>query len=247
MLAKFLAFLLQSKAAAVSAVLLVGTTGALVSASTQNGVTTITVTPAANSASPATNANLVAVTTKTEDEDKNEKAQSCAADQSLVDAVKTVNSTFAQDHTALMHLRGDKRGDAAEKVLESTDKTLKQIRHAAVEAIHDLNTCAKQADQDKESAEQDEDKTDNDNDKDTDNDDDKSTSATNTNTTTAGTNTATKHTITFTATDAKGIADEAVKLMTDAMADAKAKLAALPATPTKKSSDREHSEQSEHD
>ena len=52
MFAKLLALLLQSKGAAISTVFVLGTTGALVSATTQNGVTTITVTPAAESASP---------------------------------------------------------------------------------------------------------------------------------------------------------------------------------------------------
>ena len=205
MLAKLLALLLQSKAAAISAVLLVGTTGALVSASTQNGVTTITVTQESPSASPDTD-----VTNKTSEHD-NDKDEDAKCDTSaLRDAVHAVNSTFSKDHTALMHMRRDERGSAATRIVESTDKLLKQIREAAVQAIHATNTCAKQEDQDKDE---------NDSDKDEDH-------------ATTGT---TSNTVTFTATDAKGIADEATNLMTLAFNDAKAKLAALPASPKGKS------------
>src|SRR3989442_275564 len=44
MFAKLITLLLQSKAAALTGVFVIGTTGALVSATTQNGVTTVTIT-----------------------------------------------------------------------------------------------------------------------------------------------------------------------------------------------------------
>jgi hypothetical protein len=230
MLAKLLAFLLQSKAAAISAVLVVGTTGALVSASTQNGVTTITVTQS-TSASPDSTTTLV-VTDKSKDgdsdKDDEDKANTASCDTSaLRDAVHAVNGAFSQDHTALMHLRRDHRGSAADQLVESTDKALKQIRQAAVKAIEATNTCAKQEDQDKDE---------NDSDKDSDNDKDEHHT-----TTGAPTNTTT---VTFTETDAKGIAADAISRMTTAFNDAKTKLAALPATP--KAHDDSHRTTTEH-
>ena len=76
MLAKLLALLLQSKAAAISAVLVVGTTGALVSASTENGVTTITVTQAtqSSSVSPNNETNEVATDKDTEKDSDNDNS-----------------------------------------------------------------------------------------------------------------------------------------------------------------------------
>jgi hypothetical protein len=233
MLAKLLALLLQSKAAAVSAVLLVGTTGALVSASTQNGVTTITVTPQATqstSVSPEDATNAVATDTDTEkdsDKDDADKANTTTTTTScdttaLRDAVKTVNTTFSQDHTALMHMRRDERTSAATSILESTDKVLKQTREAAVQAILATSTCATQEDQDSEN------ETENDTDK-----DEHTTTGTQSNTTATST-------VTFTETDAKAIADDATNRMNLAFNDAKTKLAALPASGPKKDSNNTH-------
>jgi hypothetical protein len=214
MLAKLLALLLQSKAAAISAVLLVSTTGAVVSASTQSGVTTITVTPATESqgTSPNTEATTQVATDKDADndaEDNDDKTAKTAATcdtTALRDAVKAVNTTFSQDHTALMHMRRDRRSSAASQIVESTDKLLKQTRHAAVQAILATSTCVEQEDQDNE----------------TDNDDHAKAST---------------PSITFTETDPKGIADDATNRMTLAFNDAMTQLAALPAPAPKKDSD----------
>ena len=217
MLAKLLALLLQSKAAAISAVLVVGTTGALVSASTENGVTTITVTQAtqSSSVSPNNETNEVATDKDTEkDSDNDDKTSTTAScdTTALRDGVTRVNTTFSQDHTALMHTRRDERGSAATQIVESTDKLLKQIRQAAVQAIHSTNTCATQEDQDSE------------NEADNDKDEHETTRSNTTNT----------NTVTFTETDAKAIADDATTRMTAAFNEAKTKLAALPASAPKK-------------
>src|SRR5436190_1762892 len=148
MLAKLLALLLHSKSAAVSAVFVLGTTGALVSATTQNGVTTITVTQTTESSSQ--------VTTSDKDNDKDEhsstksppttttaNAQSCAADaQARNVAVRTVDTTFVQDFTALNTLARTK-GEKGKEAAKTADKVLMQLRQdAAKSTIEALPTVA---------------------------------------------------------------------------------------------------------
>jgi hypothetical protein len=71
--------------------------------------------------------------------------------------VKTVDSAFTGFHTDLEHLRKDAKTDAARSTLESGDRLLAQIRQDAVKAIHATNPCAKNDDEDKDN-DQDEDK-----------------------------------------------------------------------------------------
>jgi hypothetical protein len=219
MLAKLLALLLQSKAAAISAVLVVSTTGAVVSASTQNGMTTVAVTPATQSqgSSPSTEATTLATgkdadNDAEDNDDKTAKTAATCDTTALRDAVKAVNTTFSQDHTALMHVRRDRRGSAARQIVESTDRLLKQTRQAAVQAILATSTCAKQDDEDNETE--------------TDNDTDEQPKAG-----------APSNAITFTEADPKGIADDATNRMTLAFNDAKTQLAALPASAPKNARD----------
>ena len=223
MLAKLLALLLHSKSAAVSAVFVLGTTGALVSATTQNGVTTITVTQTTESSSQ--------VTTSDKDNDKDEhsstksppttttaNAQSCAADaQARNAAVRTVDTTFVQDFTALNTLartKGEKGKDAA----QTADKVLMQLRQDAVKAIHATGTACVKEDND-ESADADEDTAEGaDEDKNDEQDnDDKTTAATTTTTTTV-----------TTGADPAAIAADAVAKMTLAFNTAKSTIEALP-------------------
>jgi len=223
MLAKLLALLLHSKSAAVSAVFVLGTTGALVSATTQNGVTTITVTQTTESSSQ--------VTTSDKDNDKDEhsstksppttttaNAQSCAADaQARNVAVRTVDTTFVQDFTALNTLARTK-GEKGKEAAQTADKVLMQLRQDAVKAIHATGTACVKEDND-ESADADEDTAEGaDEDKNDEQDnDDKTTAATTTTTTTV-----------TTGADPAAIAADAVAKMTLAFNTAKSTIEALP-------------------
>ena len=223
MLAKLLALLLHSKSAAVSAVFVLGTTGALVSATTQNGVTTITVTQTTESSSQ--------VTTSDKDNDKDEhsstksppttttaNAQSCAADaQARNAAVRTVDTTFVQDFTALNTLARTK-GEKGKEAAQTADKVLMQLRQDAVKAIHATGTACVKEDND-ESADADEDTAEGaDEDKNDEQDnDDKTTAATTTTTTTV-----------TTGADPAAIAADAVAKMTLAFNTAKSTIDALP-------------------
>ena len=223
MLAKLLALLLHSKSAAVSAVFVLGTTGALVSATTQNGVTTITVTQTTESSSQ--------VTTSDKDNDKDEhsstksppttttaNAQSCAADaQARNAAVRTVDTTFVQDFTALNTLARTK-GEKGKEAAQTADKVLMQLRQGAVKAIHATGTACVKEDND-ESADADEDTAEGaDEDKNDEQDnDDKTTAATTTTTTTV-----------TTGADPAAIAADAVAKMTLAFNTAKSTIEALP-------------------
>ena len=223
MLAKLLALLLHSKSAAVSAVFVLGTTGALVSATTQNGVTTVTLTQTTESPSQ--------VTTSDKDNDKDEhsstksppttttaNAQSCAADaQARNAAVRTVDTTFVQDFTALNTLARTK-GEKGKEAAQTADKVLMQLRQDAVKAIHATGTACVKEDND-ESADADEDTAEGaDEDKNDEQDnDDKTTAATTTTTTTV-----------TTGADPAAIAADAVAKMTLAFSTAKSTIEALP-------------------
>jgi len=155
MLAKLLSLLLHAKSGAISGVLLLGATGALVSVSASNGVTTVTITEA--SPSPAT---AVTMTTRTDtetpkpaDSDSPKLSSSTTSSTACSDEAKAlalqvqrVDSAFSGFHTDLMHLRGLRAAD----VLATADATLKADRQAAVKAIHATATqaCAKQDDED---------------------------------------------------------------------------------------------------
>ena len=233
MLAKLLALLLHSKSAAVSAVFVLGTSGALVSATTQNGVTTVTVTQTTEASSQ--------VTTSDKDNDKDEhsstksppttttaNAQSCAADaQARNAAVRTVDTTFVQDFTALNTLARTK-GEKGKEAAQTADKVLMQLRQDAVKAIHATGTACVKEDND-ESADADEDTAEGaDEDKNDEQDnDDKTTAATTTTTTTV-----------TTGADPAAIAADAVAKMTLAFNTAKATIDALPTVAQKDATTR---------
>ena len=231
MLAKLLALLLQSKSAALSAVFVIGTTGALVSATTQNGVTTITVTQTSSPTAtptrtprPTPTTTVAAPAAAPRDSTTGTGAASDCADQahSRSDAVRTVNTTFAQDHTALVKLAA-KKGDAARQTAAKADELLKQIREAAVIAIQATNTCVEDEDKNESADEDKSASADEDNDERGDQEEDGDKRA-------GGAAGATTSTATFTGTDPKAIADQAVAAMTLAFNTAKAAIDALPAT-----------------
>ena len=231
MLAKLLSLLFHAKAGMLSGVLLLGATGALVSVSASNGVTTVTITQPSASPSAALTTTATRSPKPTESPEPSESPKLSSPTSSSTTActdeakalelqVQRVDTAFSGYHVDLMHLRGQR----ATTLIETADATLKQIRQAAVKAIHATATatCAKQDDEDQTDTDQNEVK--DTEDKDTEDTDD--TSVVTPATTVAfvsddandesndgdhGKTTTTP--VTFTGTDAAGIADQAIAAM----------------------------------
>ena len=186
---------LHAKTGLIAGIFVLGTTGALVTATVQNGVTTITITEAgpstsaANltltspspSASPTASptatataaANTALISSSTQTRETGTTSTTCDATQAhaAADAVKEVNSAFSQYHTDLAHSRKDAKGDSARSIIENADKALKEIRQNAVKAIHATVKCGDEKDDEDANTQ---DKTENDDeDQNDDNDDSK--------------------------------------------------------------------------
>jgi hypothetical protein len=211
MLAKLLSLLFHAKAGLLSGVLLIGATGALVSVSASNGVTTITITQP--SGSPVTMAaNRSPKPSKSPEASESPKLSSstssvCSdAAKALSLQVQRVDTAFSGFHVDLMHLRGTR----SVVVIETADVTLKHVRQAAVKALHATlsTTCTKTDDEDKADNDDEDDSTaasgttslNTDREKDEDSDAD-------------GHAKPATSPITFTGTDAAGIADQAIAAM----------------------------------
>src|SRR5260370_13474720 len=160
MLGKLLTLLLHAKSGAISGLFLLGATGALVSVSTQNGVTTITITEASPSpsasASPTASASRPAspsASASASASPSSSPSSSSCADQAkaLAFQVQRVDTAFKGFHTDLMKLRGTR--SIAD--IEKADVMLKRIRQAAVKAIHKTfdKSCIKKDDDEDESSE----------------------------------------------------------------------------------------------
>src|SRR4051812_6350785 len=187
---RLLELFFHAKSGVFAGILLVGTTGALVTATVSNGVATITITQASASpstsasaspsASPSTSASqtaspTISVSPNASPTTSPSSAPSSSADanacntqaHAAADAVKTVNTAFSHFHTDLMHLRTDKKGDAAKNLVDNADTLLGDIRQNAVKAIHATNACAKNDDEekaDKDNDDEDKDEDENDSD-----------------------------------------------------------------------------------
>lgn len=146
MFGKFLSLLLHAKSGAISGLFLLGATGALVSVSTQNGVTTITITEASPSpsasasASASPSASPTATPTATASpsaspllSSPSSSTTACTDEaKALAFQVQRVDKAFSGFHTDLMKLRGQR--SVAD--IEKADVMLKVIRQSAVRAIH---------------------------------------------------------------------------------------------------------------
>lgn len=238
MLEKLLALLLHAKAGAITGTLLLGATGALVSVSAANGVTTVTVTQASptptattpsSSTSPAPNLFVPASSepTVSTSPKPTEKPDQCA-DQAHAIAfqVQRVDSAFKGFHTDLMQLRDTRSRDT----LTTADKTLKAIREAAVKAIHKTRTCEAKKDDDDE-------------DKDEDKDEDSSASSSDKQHGDDHKDGDKDHkgpAVTFTGTDATAIADQAIAAMQTAFDVAKNAPATTPKAASTHKPDESH-------
>ena len=213
MLAKLIELLIHAKAGVVSGVFLLGATGALISVSASNGVTTVTITEASPSpttaVAPVTAPLVEAPASPKAAESKKVSTDStaCAAEaQAISFQVKRVNTAFSGFHTDLEKLRKDHSKDA----LETSDKVLKEIRQSAVKAIHATRTC-KDDDEDEDADEADKTSASND-DEDKDEDKDEDEDSNDDHKTTSG--------LTFTGT-AASIAQQAIDAMQVAFDSAK--------------------------
>jgi hypothetical protein len=150
MLAKLLSLLIHAKSGAISGVFLLGATGALVSVSASNGVTTITITEASPSpsASANTSPNVTSRTASPSPKPSGSPSLSavttpataaCTEEATaLAFQVQRVNTAFVGFHTDLEKLRGFRdRG-----TLAKADGMLRLIRHSATKAIHATATAA---------------------------------------------------------------------------------------------------------
>lgn len=233
MLEKLLELLLSAKSGAVAAVFLIGTTGALVTATVQNGVTTITVTPQATAsatvsptetatATPTATTTATATPSSPGSSTSSPSANCSDAAHAMAAALQEVNGAYDKYHSSLERSREKARTSTLRTDLVNADNLLKQIRTQADQKIHSLFTCAKGEDQDQEHAKsQDQDSKDNDEE----DNDEKSASSSPAVTTTATPTPTPTPTATSTATtapssaplvtgnDAKSVADSAVAAM----------------------------------
>src|SRR5438270_3284243 len=120
MLGKLLSLLLHAKSGAISGLFLLGATGALVSVSTQNGVTTITMTEASPSPSASTSASAhpsanpsASASPKPSSSPISlsplKPADACTDEaKALAFQGKRVDEAFKGFHTDLMKLRGQR-------------------------------------------------------------------------------------------------------------------------------------------
>jgi hypothetical protein len=153
MFAKFLELLLHAKAGAISGVFLIGATGALVSVSTSNGVTTIVLTDPSPTPSASASASPSGTTSPTASPTASPSATASATPSSspstapsacsdevkaLALQVQRVNSAYVDFNKQLAALRGER--DRA--TLAKADLTLQLVRRAAVKAIHATATVS---------------------------------------------------------------------------------------------------------
>jgi hypothetical protein len=219
---KLLSLLLHAKGGAVATVLVLGASGALVTATVQSGATTVTITQpsAATTGSDTTTGStttpnntvtqtvlaLFSRTQAADDPTAPATGNGCSdAAHAMNVQVKAVNETFKTDHQAIEKQRKDAKTDAARKALNDADKVIRETRQAAVKAIHLLfksDECKGNGDEDKDT----EDTEDADNDS--------------------------TITVAISCTDAKACADAAIKAMNDEVTALTATLSALTTAPT---------------
>ena len=229
MLEKLLSLLLHAKGGAVATVLVLGASGALVTATVENGLTTVAITqPSTTTATETTTTNTTTTnpailalfnrTSAEQDPTAPATGNGCSdAAHATNEQVMRVNDAYKTDHAAVLALSKDAPKTAeARKLVKDADSKIKDIRQAAVKAIHELfksDECKGNADEDS------------DQDEDSDNDEDGATGATGATTTTTTT------TVAISGTDAKAIADAAIEAMDKEVTDLKAALEAPTAAP----------------
>jgi hypothetical protein len=235
MFEKLLSLLLHAKGGAVATVLVLGASGALVTATVENGLATTTITqPTTTTGSETTAGGSTTTTTTTtnpailalfnrtkaeEDPTGTATGNGCSdAAHATNEQVKRVNDAYKTDHAAVQALSKDAaKTDENKKLVKDADNKIKGFRQEAVKAIHELFKSDECKGNDTE-------------DEDVDNDDEDEGSTTGTTNGTTSTTTTTT-TVAISGTDAKAIADAAIKAMDDEVANLKTKLEAPATTP----------------
>ena len=241
MFEKLLSLLLHAKGGALATVLVIGASGALVTATVENGLTTVTITqPSTTTAgsetttggstttTTTTNPAILALFNRTKAEDDvtaPATGNGCSdAAHATNEQVKRVNDAYKTDHAAVQALsKTAPKTDAAKKLVKDADNKIKGFRQEAVKAIHSLfksDECKGNDDEDKDNEDE---------------DDDSTTGAT------GATSTTTTTTVAISCSDAKACADAAIKAMDDEVTNLKTALGALttaPATTNTTSTDK---------
>src|SRR5206468_2328269 len=225
MFEKLLSLLLHAKGGAVATVLVLGASGALVTATVQNGMTTVTITQPStttdtttgSTTTPTTTTNntvtqtVLALFNKKGEDDPTAPAtgNGCSdAAHATNEQVQRVDAAFKTDHAAVLALsKTAPKTDAARTLVRTSDSKIKGFRQATVKQIHGLfksdeckgNDAADKAEEDK----------------DTEDEDDSTTGATGATGTTGTTGTTTTTTVAISCTDAKACADAGIKAMDD--------------------------------
>jgi len=163
MLEKLLSLLLHAKSGAVATVLVLGASGALVTATVDNGMTTITITqPGETTESSTTQSTTTTVSeailalfnrTSAEDDPTSTATGKGCSDEAHERNkwMKEVNDAFKDNHQAVLALGKDApRTEDARKLVKDADKELKDIRQEAVKLIHGTFDCDPNEDEDAE-------------------------------------------------------------------------------------------------
>jgi len=227
---KLLSLLLHAKGGAVATVLVLGASGALVTATVENGLATVTVTQPSTTSNTTTGSTTTTTTdpvilalfnnTKKEGSTEPATGNGCSdAAHATNEQVKRVNDAYKTDHAAVQALGKDAaKTDENKKLVKDADNKIKGFRQEAVKAIHNLfksDECKGNDDEDKDEDENENDDEDN----------------ASTGSTTGTTSTTTTTTVAISCADAKACADAAIKAMDDEVTNLKTKLEAAAAAP----------------
>jgi hypothetical protein len=161
MFEKLLSLLLQAKSGAVATVFVIGASGALVTATVNDGVATITVTPNENSTETTTDPTttnsveqaILALFNRTESDESTAPATSgpgCSDEaHERNEHMKRVNAASQTNGEAVRDLAKDARGeDGAKELVKDADTEIRDIRQLAVKAIHGTFDCDPNEDED---------------------------------------------------------------------------------------------------
>jgi hypothetical protein len=227
MFEKLLSLLLHAKGGAVATVFVLGTTGALVTATVDNGLTTITITEQSATTTGSETTTGGSTTTNTtvteailalfnrtsaeEDPTSTATGKGCSDEaHERNEQMKRVNaaSNDAREDVRALGKDAGKSADAKELVRDA-DTEIKDLRQAAVKDIHATFDC---------------DKDDEDEDEDEDQDEDETSTGTSSGTTSTTTTTTT---VALNSDDAEAIADKAIEDMEKVVEDLEAALEGL--------------------
>lgn len=214
MFEKLLSLFLQAKGGAVATVLVLGTSGALVTATVENGMTNVAITQETTDQSGSTTTTddsttattttvdqaILALFTRTnaeEDPTSTATAKGCSDEAHARNEQKfRVNDAFKADHLTVVAFNRVVRALDDRQLVRDAGKALRDIRQAAVKAIHGTFDCDPGEEEDEKN-------------EDENNEDNSST---------------TTDTPDFTGLDAEAIADLAIEAMAAVVEDLKAAL-----------------------